>query len=217
MTAASIHDVFSRRPRRTSEASDAVSANTQVKMESDTTLLRLSEYESAVIGTRLLRCSQCPKLWTDTPAARLVWNEEVTLKERWEKVPGWRWLYLNRVKSLFFSARKQCQNGMKQNTKPTCKTKKNWDAHSGNWKTSPELWETNNTYLKHLPRQASIRRLVATKFLARIWRCNNLDSCSSMSMSQIMVQHTDPVVSLERNVYGLLLDHCENETSKKCC
>ena len=62
MTAAKVWDVRSRLPDCAGEASDAVSAYTQVNMEDASDLLRLPKSECPTVWIRLPR-SRCPQSW----------------------------------------------------------------------------------------------------------------------------------------------------------
>ena len=75
--AAEVLDVVSRLPDCAGEASDAVSANTQVKMEDDPKLLKLQEAECPVIWLPLPR-SRGPQSWDNIPDPVVLWRETCT-------------------------------------------------------------------------------------------------------------------------------------------
>ena len=112
-------DVVARRPDCRGREVDAVSAYTQVNMEDDPSLLKISKSECPDFWLRLPK-HNWPKSWSSTedpvvrldrnlyghPLARLLWErqfEKVLLKYGWEKVSNWECFFLNREKGLFLS------------------------------------------------------------------------------------------------------------------
>ena len=71
MTAAKVLDVIARLPGCAGQASDAVSANTQVKMEDAATLLRLFKFECPGIWLRLPR-NKWPEGWQNIEEKKIV-------------------------------------------------------------------------------------------------------------------------------------------------
>ena len=78
MTAAEVLDVISRLPGCAGQASDAVSACTQVKMEDALKLLRIPVSGRPTIWIRLC-LSRCPK-------SRDKFQNPINV---WAKIPGW--------------------------------------------------------------------------------------------------------------------------------
>ena len=112
-------DIISRLPGCDGQAADAVSANTQVKMEDAHKLLKIPKSECPDIWIRLPR-HKWPKSWSSMedpvvplernlyghPLAGLLWErqfEKVLLKHGWEKIPNWECLFVHREKGLFLS------------------------------------------------------------------------------------------------------------------
>ena len=102
MTAAKIMDIISRVPGCDGQAADAVSADTQVKMEDAHKLLKIPKSECPDIWIRLPR-HKWPKSWSSIedpvvplgrnlyghPLAGVLWErqfEKILLKHGWEKV-----------------------------------------------------------------------------------------------------------------------------------
>ena len=100
------------------KAADAVSANTQVKMEDANKLLKIHRSECPDTWIRLPR-HKWPKSWSSMedpvvplernlyghPLAGLLWErqfEKVLLKHGWEKIPSWECLSVHRGR-LFLS------------------------------------------------------------------------------------------------------------------
>ena len=132
MTAAKIMDIISRLPGCDGQASDAVSAYTQVKMEDAHKLLKIPKSECPDIWIRLPK-HKWPKSWSSMedsvvplernlychPLAGLLWKwqfEKILLKYGWEKSPNWEReegqflsVYVNDIKLA----------GKKQNINPT--------------------------------------------------------------------------------------------------
>ena len=119
MTAAKVMDIISRLPGCAGQAADAVSAETQVKMEDAPKLLKNPKSECPDIWIRLPR-RKCPKSWSTmqdpvVPLERnlyghhlagLLWErqyEKILLKHGWEKVSDWECLFVHREKGLFLS------------------------------------------------------------------------------------------------------------------
>ena len=119
MTAAKVMDIISRLPGCDGQAADAVSAQTQVKMEDALKLLKIPKSECPDIWIRLPR-HKWPKSWSSmedpvVPLERnlyghflagLLWErqfEKVLLKHGWEKIPNWECLFVHREKGLFLS------------------------------------------------------------------------------------------------------------------
>ena len=118
MTAAKALDVSSRLPGCASEASDAVSAYTQVKMEDAPKLWRLSESECPVNMETFTTFSMSKimelhntsrsfivnaRVWT-LPSRFFCRNANLTkLEEGWEKVPGWRMFVITSRTRVCFS------------------------------------------------------------------------------------------------------------------
>ena len=101
MTAAKVMDIMSRLPGCAGQAADAVSADTQVKMEDAPKLLKIPKSECPDIWIRLPRHKNAPSM--DDPVvplernlyghslAGLLWErqfEKILLKYGWEKVPN---------------------------------------------------------------------------------------------------------------------------------
>ena len=119
MTAAKVMDIISRLPGCAGQAADAVSANTQVKMEDAPKSLKIAKSECPDIWIRLPR-HKWPKSWSTMedpvvlldrnlyghPWAGLLWEgqfEKILLKYGWEKVSNWECLFVHREKGLFLS------------------------------------------------------------------------------------------------------------------
>ena len=102
MTAAKVMEIMSRWPGCAGQAADAVSADTQVKMEDAPKLLKIPKSECPDISIRLPR-HKWPKLWSSIedpvvpleknlyghPLAGLLWErqlEKIFLKYGWEKL-----------------------------------------------------------------------------------------------------------------------------------
>ena len=105
MTAAKVMNVIARLPDCDRQAADAVSANSQVKLEIASRLLNIPKSECPDIWIRLPRHTW-PKSWANIedpvvplernsyghPLAGLFWErqfEEVLPELGWEKVPNW--------------------------------------------------------------------------------------------------------------------------------
>ena len=127
MTAAEIMDIISRLPGCDGQASDAVSAYTQVKMEDAHKLLKIPKSECPDIWIRLPRHTR-PQSWSSMedpvvllernlyghPLAGALWErqlEKILLKHGWEKIPYWECLFVHREKGLFLSV---CKIGWKE-------------------------------------------------------------------------------------------------------
>ena len=118
MTAAKVMDTASRLPVCAGQATDAVSAYTQVKMGDAPKLHRSSKSECPDIWIRPAKhmwqkswCRMDPvvllerNLYCD-PLAGLLWErqfENILLKYGWEKVSNWGFLFEHREKRLFSS------------------------------------------------------------------------------------------------------------------
>ena len=119
MTGANIMDIISRLPGCDGQATGAVSACTQVKMEDAHKLLKIPKSERPDIWIRLPR-HKWPKSWSSMegpvvpfeknlyghPSAGLLWErqfEKILLKHGWEKIPNWECLFDHREKGLFLS------------------------------------------------------------------------------------------------------------------
>ena len=119
MAAAKVMDIISRLSGCAGQAADAVSAETQVKMEDGPELLKSTKSECPDIWIRLPR-HKWPKSWSSMedpvvplernlwghPLAGLLWErqfEKILLKHGWEKVPNWECLFAHREKGLFLS------------------------------------------------------------------------------------------------------------------
>ena len=119
MTAAKVMDIVYRLPRCSGQATDAVSAFTQVKMEDAPKLLKTPNSECPDIWIRLPR-HKWPTSWSSMedpvvslernlyghPLAGLLWErqfERILLKYVWEKVSNWECLFVHREKGLFLS------------------------------------------------------------------------------------------------------------------
>ena len=104
MTAAKVMDIISRLPGCAGQAADAVSANTQVKMEDARTLLKIAMSECPDVWIRLPK-HKWPKSWSSMedpvvplarnlyghPLAELLWErqfEKVLLEHGWGGVPN---------------------------------------------------------------------------------------------------------------------------------
>ena len=118
MTTAKAMDVIARFRDCAGQAADAVSADTQVKMEDAPRLLEIPKSECPDIWIRLPR-HKWPKSWSDIedPVVLLernffghpllgVWErqfEKVLLGLGWDKVPNWECLFVHRKQGLFLS------------------------------------------------------------------------------------------------------------------
>ena len=139
MTAAKVMDIIFRLPGCSGQATDAVSAYTQVKMEDAPSLVKMPKSECPDIWIRLPR-HKWPKSWSSMedpvvplernlyghPLAGLLWErqfENVLLEHGWEKVPNWECLFVNREKGLFLSVHVDDIKlaGKKQNIDPMWK------------------------------------------------------------------------------------------------
>ena len=116
MTAAKVMDIISRLPGCAGQAVDAVSANTQVKMEDASTLLKIPKSECPDIWIRLPK-HKWPKSWSSMedpvvhlernlyghPLAGLLWErqfEKILLQHCWEKVSNWECFFVHREKGI---------------------------------------------------------------------------------------------------------------------
>ena len=112
-------DIISRLPGCAGQASDAISAFTQVKMEDAPKLLKIPKSECPDIWIRLPR-HKWPKSWSSMedpvlplernlyghPLAGLLWDklfEKIPLQHGCEKVSNWECLFVHREKGLFLS------------------------------------------------------------------------------------------------------------------
>ena len=139
MTAAKVMDIISRLPGCAGQAADAVSADTEVKMEDAPKLLKNPKSECPDIWNRLPR-HKWPKSWSSMedpvvplernlyghPLAGLLWErqcEKILLKHGWEKVSNWECLFVHREKGLFLSVKVDDIKlaGKKQNIDPMWK------------------------------------------------------------------------------------------------
>ena len=139
MTAAKVMDIISRLPGCAGQAADAVSAETQVKMEDAPKLSKIPKSECSDIWIRLPRHTW-PKSWSSMedpvvllernlyghPLAGLLWErqfEKILLKHGWENIPNWECLFVHREKGLFLSVYVDDikLNGKKQNIDPMWK------------------------------------------------------------------------------------------------
>ena len=119
ITAAKVMDIISRLPGCAGQAADAVSANTQMKMEDAPKLLKIPKSECSDIGIRLPR-HKWPKSSSSMedpvvplernlyghPLAGLLWErqfEKILLQHGWEKVSNWEGLFVHREEGLFLS------------------------------------------------------------------------------------------------------------------
>ena len=119
MAAAKFLDTIARMPGMKGEASDAVSAYTQVFMAEASRLLKLPGTECPETWISLPR-DRRPASWDNIkdpvvplecnlyghPLAGLLWErkmEEILFSEGWERVKGWECLYLHRKERLFRS------------------------------------------------------------------------------------------------------------------
>ena len=136
VTAAKVMDIISRLPGCDGQAADAVSAETQVKMEESPILLKILKSECPDIWIRLPR-HKWPKSWSSMEdsvvllernlyghlLAGLLWErqfEKILLKHGWEKVSNWECLFAHREEGLFLSVYVDDINlaGKKQNKNP---------------------------------------------------------------------------------------------------
>ena len=123
MTAAKIMDIISRLPGCHGQAADAVSVNTQVKMEDAPKLLKIPKSKCPDIWNSQPR-HKWPKSWSSIedpvvplernlyghPLAGILWLaglllerqfEKILLQHGWEKIPNWECLFVHREKGLF--------------------------------------------------------------------------------------------------------------------
>ena len=131
MTAAKVMDIISRLSGCAGQAADAISADTQVKMEDASTLLKNPYSECPDIWIRLPKHKR-PKSWSsmEDPVVPLernlyghtlagLWEsqfEKVMFEYGWEKDIYWECLFVNRRRGLFLSVCGRCQTG-RQNGK----------------------------------------------------------------------------------------------------
>ena len=118
-TAAKVMDIISRLPGCAAQAADAVSAQTQVKMEGAPKLLKIPKSECPDIWIRPPR-HKWPKTSSSMedpvvplerhlyghPLAGLSWErqfEKILLKYGWENVSNWECFFVHREKGLFLS------------------------------------------------------------------------------------------------------------------
>ena len=151
MTAAKIMDIISRLPGCTGQAADAVSADTQVKMEDAPKLLKIPKSECPDIWIRLPR-HKWPKSWSSMedpvvplernlyghPLAGLLWErqfEKILLKHGWEKIPNWECLFVHREKGLFLSVYVDDINWLERNKIL---------IRCGNYSTKKSIWENQH-------------------------------------------------------------------------
>ena len=138
MTATKIMDIISRLPGCAGQATDAVSAYTQVKMKDAPSLSNNPKSECPKIWTRLPK-HKWPISWSSMedpvvplernlcchPLAGLLWERQfgkVLLKYGCEKVPNWESLFVNREKDFFSVYADDIKlAGKKQNINPTWK------------------------------------------------------------------------------------------------
>ena len=109
MTAAQVLDVIARLPDCAEEAADAVSTDTQVKLEGAPRWFKIPKSECPDTWTRLPR-HKWPKSWNNiegpvVPLKRNLYGhplagvlcethvEEVLLQRRWENAPNWERLF----------------------------------------------------------------------------------------------------------------------------
>ena len=112
MTAAKVMDIIFRLSGCAGQASDAVSAKTQMKMEDAPELLKIPKSECPDIWIRLPR-HKWPKSWSSMedpvvpfvrnlyghPLPGLSWErqfEKILLKHVWEKVSNWEYFFVQR-------------------------------------------------------------------------------------------------------------------------
>ena len=112
-------DIISRLPVCDGQAADAVSADTQVKMEDAHKFLKFPKSECPDIRIRLPR-HKWPKPWSSMedpvvplernlyghPLAGLLWErifEKILLKHGWENIPIWECLFVHRQKGQILS------------------------------------------------------------------------------------------------------------------
>ena len=151
MTAAKVMDILSRLPGCSGQAADAVSAETQVKMEDASTLVKIPKSECPDIWIRLPK-HKWPNHgpWSNVedpvvplernlyshPLARLLWGrqfEKILLKHGWEKIPNWECLFVHREKGLFLFVYVDDikSAGKKQNIIPMWKVLRNKEVDLG--------------------------------------------------------------------------------------
>ena len=131
MTAAKIMDIISRLPGCDGQAADAVSADTQVKMEDAHKLLKIPKSECPDIWIRLPR-HKWPKSWSfmedpvvplernlyGHPQAGLLCEREIykiLLKYGWEKVPNGECLFVHHQQGLFHLCLWMTSNWLERN------------------------------------------------------------------------------------------------------
>ena len=116
MTAAKVMDIISRLPRCAGQASDAVSAYTQVKMEDahnffENFKIGMSRNLDSSTTTQMASSMEDPVVPLERnlyghPLAGLLWErqfEKVLLKYGWVKVSNWECLFVHRQQGLFLS------------------------------------------------------------------------------------------------------------------
>ena len=139
MAAAKVMDIIARLPGCAGQVADAVSDDTQVKMEDARKLLQIPKSKCPDSWIRLSR-HKWPKSWSSMedpvvlferdlyghPLAGLLWErqfEKILLKYAWEKVSNWECLFVHREKGLFLSVQVDDIKlaGKKQNIDPMWK------------------------------------------------------------------------------------------------
>ena len=134
MTAAQIMDIISRLPGCNGQAADAVSAQTQVKMEdapkiTENSRIGMSRHLDSSTTTNGQNHGPAWKIQSfernlyGHPLAGLFWERQfkkILLKHGWEKIPNWECLFVHREKGLFLSVYVDDINlaGKKQNIDP---------------------------------------------------------------------------------------------------
>ena len=140
MTAATVMDIILRLTGCSGQATDAVSAYTQVKMEDAPTLFEKIQRQNVQIFGQVYQSTNGPNhgpVWKTQSfllsgiCTVILWRdccgkghfEKVQLKYGWETVPNWECLFVNREKGLFLSVYVDDLElaGKKQNINPTWK------------------------------------------------------------------------------------------------
>ena len=138
-------DVIERLPGCDGQATDAVSAQTQVKLENAPRLLKIPKLECPDVWVRLPK-HEWPKSWgsIEDPVvplernlcghslAGLFWSRQfggALLGLEWEKVPNWECMFVHHKQGLFLSVYASKLVGKKQNMAPHVEEmdEKMWD------------------------------------------------------------------------------------------
>ena len=178
MTAAKVMDIISRLPGCDGQAADAVSANTQVKMEDAHKSLKIPKSECPDIWICLPR-HKWPKSWSSIedpvvplernlyghPLAGLLWErqfEKILLKYGLEKVPNWECFFVHRHQGLFLSVYVDDSKlaGKKQNIDPM------WKVLNKEFDLGEPTSFFDHVYLGCIQRQCEISKDIVDNYRA---------------------------------------------------